>query len=997
MHKKSKSFITLMIWITLSFPLLVGQGLESSYRHHPLLELGDSLFNQQQIKEATNSYTRAKATFETEQKWDSYLYALNQLGKILLDQNDTLLQLTVANCWLKVQNQVPADHFEVAQYFFLQGQLQIKSKHTDAARLSLLKSIQIWQKHLPSSADAITKALEVLANLHIKKGEYFRASDYLKRIEAICKKHRINDHESLARIYLNSGINYRDAGATFRASDYLDQALRYYQQDPKKYLDQISNCLLVLGNSFFDADKFSLAKDYYLKTTKLLQQNSVLQSRIITTYNNLGSAYSHLGNADSAVYYFNRALSINREPNFIAQKLGESYMQYAEHFQHQTMFDSSQYYYRKSHRILNSVANHDSLEISLLWLKLAEISTFQHQNDSGFIFFNNAIITHPSIQHSDLFVDRATDLTNKVDELYEFIRIRALLLNKEYRQTSDKAKLRDALQCYNFLDSMVNVIRNGPFGDRTRRVISGAFRQNADEALTCIAALQQAGDSYEHVGFALNLMEKTRYSELFRKITKAQFRDEGLVPDSIYERELEILSTIRTNEVAQQSEDIPNFEKNQERLFEARQQLQQYKDEMSTRFPTYYHLKYDALLTIPKLQKELNKKDQLLEYFWGDSLLSIVAISSSNAKLAFVPISDSLRYWLSQTLSQISKNNEGNPSFNYTAFSHVTNNLYKTILEPFLEDQIDNIIISPDGDLSFLPFDLLITSPIQTSFRKAPYLLREKSIQYSYSSNLLFKDTEISRIRKPKLLAFAYSDQETLAVEHDQKMREIPASIHEIKTISQLFSKNRVQLFHGLEAKEAVFKKEAAHSHLLHLALHGISDTLADTRSHIVFRDIPSHEVDGNLFTHEIYDLDLSDTRLVVLSACQSGIGKHIEGEGIFSAARAFMYAGTPSVVMSLWNADDEITSRIMARLYHHLFRGASVHKAVQLAKLDYLENADHERLCQPYYWATFVALGHTAPVIPRKRKLIGILTIGSVVLLVAFIRSRSGKMKDVT
>jgi CHAT domain-containing protein len=106
--------------------------------------------------------------------------------------------------------------------------------------------------------------------------------------------------------------------------------------------------------------------------------------------------------------------------------------------------------------------------------------------------------------------------------------------------------------------------------------------------------------------------------------------------------------------------------------------------------------------------------------------------------------------------------------------------------------------------------------------------------------------------------------------------------------------------------------------------------------------------------------------KLVVLSACETGIGKNYKGEGVFSVARAFSYAGCPSVVISLWKVNDQSTSDIMGNFYKFLSQGEGIGYSLYEAKLEFLKNAD-EYSAHPAYWSSFVAFGDMSPLKSKK------------------------------
>ena len=111
------------------------------------------------------------------------------------------------------------------------------------------------------------------------------------------------------------------------------------------------------------------------------------------------------------------------------------------------------------------------------------------------------------------------------------------------------------------------------------------------------------------------------------------------------------------------------------------------------------------------------------------------------------------------------------------------------------------------------------------------------------------------------------------------------------------------------------------------------------------------------MHAHELYNMDL-DASLAVLSACETGYGKYLRGEGIASLSRGFRYAGCSNVVMSLWKAHDESTRNIMTDFYANLNEKQYISSAIRNAKLDFLQNVEDQQYAHPFYWSTFVPIG---------------------------------------
>jgi len=168
----------------------------------------------------------------------------------------------------------------------------------------------------------------------------------------------------------------------------------------------------------------------------------------------------------------------------------------------------------------------------------------------------------------------------------------------------------------------------------------------------------------------------------------------------------------------------------------------------------------------------------------------------------------------------------------------------------------------------------------------------------------------------------------------------------------------------------------------------GIADEENYLNSKLVFREEVDSVNDGFLYAPELYNLDLQQAKLAVLSACESGIGKNFRGEGTYSMARGFAYAGVPSIVMSLWKVDDMMTADLMGSFYKNLAGGKPIHKSLREAKLSFIENTD-EYGAHPANWAAFVPMGNMEVKIKRKTNpvfYIG-LVLAIITLLLTFTR----------
>ncbi|HXV64894.1 MAG TPA: CHAT domain-containing protein, partial [Vicinamibacteria bacterium] len=316
--------------------------------------------------------------------------------------------------------------------------------------------------------------------------------------------------------------------------------------------------------------------------------------------------------------------------------------------------------------------------------------------------------------------------------------------------------------------------------------------------------------------------------------------------------------------------------------------------------------------------------------------------------------------------------------------------LYETLLEPVEAwlPEGGELIVVPDDLLFYLPFEALVvdggSAEHRYDFSAATFVVERYAVSYSPSASLLDP-----RLRRPRefargLLAFGNPAFDTTA--EDQP--PLPSAEAEVEAIRDAFGGHVNGVYIGGEATEAVFKQEAEHYGVLHFATHFLSDDRQPLYSRILLAPTDGAANDGSLQTYEIFDAKLN-ADLAVLSACNTGLGRLRKGEGLIGISRAFLYAGVPSLVVSLWSVDDEATAKIMARFYEGLHSGASKKQALRQAKLDYLEASEGDKK-DPFYWAPFVLNGDwqplTLPATSRSRPPWMPVVVGCSGLVVVFL-----------
>jgi CHAT domain-containing protein len=343
------------------------------------------------------------------------------------------------------------------------------------------------------------------------------------------------------------------------------------------------------------------------------------------------------------------------------------------------------------------------------------------------------------------------------------------------------------------------------------------------------------------------------------------------------------------------------------------------------------------------------------------------------------------------------------------AYAAAANDLYNTILgpaAPMLEGK--RLLVMADGALNYVPFAALVTSiPAgKADFVTLPYLIRSNEIVYAPSASVINQlhqqaqqarsaggnassnsmliladpvfsssDARLKGGGTPVIKASDSSGGVSRQLTLDTAVGDIvgkpaaglkiPRLINtrkEANDISELAGadKTKADVWLDLDASESnVFSRDMQGYQILHFATHGLLNTEHPGFTGLVLSLVGESEGDGFLRVSEIFNLKLG-APLVMLSACETGLGKEKRGEGIMGLSRAFMYAGAPTVGVSLWAVSDRSTARLMTDFYSSYLadKNATAAGALRQAQLKMIADP---QVSAPYYWAPFVIVGDWA------------------------------------
>ncbi|MEM6380251.1 MAG: CHAT domain-containing tetratricopeptide repeat protein, partial [Bacteroidota bacterium] len=465
------------------------------------------------------------------------------------------------------------------------------------------------------------------------------------------------------------------------------------------------------------------------------------------------------------------------------------------------------------------------------------------------------------------------------------------------------------------------------------------------------AALRHLYESKQDVkpDALFQIMEKNKSRQLLEQVKDQLIRFDGPIADSIkikeYNLNIDIAYFEKVLYGAQSKTQIQRdslVDAYQDKLFQLKNDRRALLLQLQERFPNYFQLKYGSTeISISQTQQWLQQgeHDALVEYFVGDNSLFMAVITKDNWAVQQVKLDFPLEEWVTKLRCGIFEGQVDTllcSSISGADYNKLAFDLYQKLFSPLqsILANAHNILIVPDGVLNYLPFESLLTAlpNPNTDFSQYPFLIKNYSLSYAYPVQLQQAMEAKKHLKPPtkSLLAFApfFGEQDQVADslmlasrfwDAEQFRNHWPALEYnddEARLVTTLM--NGDALF-GQAATKSAFLKRAETYRIIHLATHGVADDKVGDYSYLAFQPLPDSDLESVLlYNKELYNLQLN-ADMVVLSACETGIGELKRGEGMISLARGFSYAGAKSIITTLWQIPDENTQVIVGNFYRYL------------------------------------------------------------------------------
>ncbi|MDZ4700496.1 MAG: CHAT domain-containing tetratricopeptide repeat protein [Rhodothermales bacterium] len=788
-----------------------------------------------------------------------------------------------------------------------------------------------------------------IARVHIYEEKYDRAIEYLDHALATLDTQQYMRHPLMHLIFRQKSSaqmklgHYDEAEALLQQSSQMVQA-QYGQDHPDMIQAHLSLGLLHEEKG----DMMAAMRQYEEAHAMSLRSQGDRRNETAVALLNMASVYRKLGKKAQAVASFERALGIlearGTERRTMAQAINEL-------------------------GAMQSEPDGDPDEAMALLQRAiyVNVPAFGDQNHLS----NPDIRTHQAASEDRLFdtlVLKAGVLTTLFDREGEERYVRAAY--DAYRQAGY------LVQAY--LRELSTEASQLAWVERTHVLYEPAIG-------TALRMFRLTGDAgYQEAAFAF--AEQSRGRVLASSITAARARHYANIPDSLLEREEDIrlrltyyTRSLKEEEGQLDAADSARVTLWKGKVFALKREYEALIAGFESAYPAYFKLKHQTTTaSLADIQAALHgTEDTLVEYFVGADSLYAFAVTAASVDVTATAIDSTLADDVETLRTAIVDRNTA-------AFAETGHRLYQQLvapLAPFIRGT--HVTIVPDAFLSQLPFETLLSAPAAggaPSYTGLRYLLDSYSISYAYSSTL-YVDTRVEHPPAARnFVAFApvFMDELLAGTRGAALLAEnlpapdgalnrgfLPATFDEVKSIEKLFVASRgwlgalfggkTRVFLEEQATEASIREALRDYRFVHLATHAFVSEDDPLLSGIVLLDDTTGGHDGVLELAEIYNLDLN-AELVTLSACQTGLGRQMRGEGLVGLTRGFLFAGARNVLVSLWNVQDQTTARLMTHFYEGVLAGLPKGEALRDAKRRLIASSDH--LADPFYWSPFVLNG---------------------------------------
>ena len=844
--------------------------------------------------------------------------------------------------------------------------------------------------------------------------KYDKALEVLNGVE---RGFELNRALSLA--HNNAGISNRKLGNFRDARDHFEQALVAAKDAYGEDHTGVAQIYNGLGTYYYSIRDLGTAIEYFKQTASTFEDAGEESSeRLAIVYNNIGLIYIMIDDLKNGLIYLERAQEIKVDlfgTNHLDTAIG--FHNLASHYLANEQYEEAEENYLRSLEIRKNIYgnNHPNLilpytnianlyiqteryseaeaelqkalpiglerlgeghpDVLTIYAQLGDVFTEQEKWKEAEDFYHKAV----SILINETYKPGETEIdVDKVNYPIRFVEVGKSLGDlkmKRYRSVSDTDELNEAIRMFKYAASAIDILQTQYQSESSKLQLIDSHYSIFSSAADAYYDLYNVSKDDQWLEEMLEFMERGRSRVAVELMQNVQARNFGGVPEDILREEQNLNEKVTDHfqELNLEKEKgmdadtglIRSFE---DSLFTSRRELIQFTESLEQNFPSYYELKYDrSIAGLSDIQLMLNPDESALYYVFGDENVYSIVINRNSVHIEESGKNEEIKESIEELKQAVIARDKNAYTLNAV-------DLYNSLvgsIEPLIEG--NSLLIFPDQSLHYLPFELLLEDSAEDmDYHELPYLVKKYPVQYASSATVL-KEMQNQKPENPRnMLALAPFNESISNFDNpdaDETERffsdltPLPLTSYETNKISELFSSRRSLIDFIFPEKVSVYQHDdATISRLedtsvldysfIHIASHAFVNESNPELSGILLRDDGGK--DGVLYVSDIYNIQLN-ADLVVLGACETGLGEVHKGEGMIGFTRAFTYAGASNLMVSMWRVNDQNTARMMIEFYRNIRENVSYRESLQKAKLKLIDNPE---TADPVHWAAFILNG---------------------------------------
>lgn len=863
---------------------------------------------------------------------------------------------------------VPSD-LATADACFELGKLLFTRADQSGSLTAFRKCLQIREKLLPTTDPQVASALYEIGDILYNTGSPDSSFVYFERSLRIVEQHYGPESNPFSRQLNLLGRCRLYSGNPEKGLELCEKALAIQLKISPLPVRNLSSTYYTLGMCYkslhrYDEALYCFQKNLEYKVLAVPDNPKIFPG----TYSEIGSVYLEKKDIEMAAFYFEKSVDI------MVQIRGDTQWTYAYTCRDmarlrclQKNYQESEEWYLKAIGWLKFQYNRYNEDAAVWMTELGAAQTAAGKFAEALDNFTTANTVFRDILGPDnnLQYKAESGLGN--------------LFREKYLRSGDMADLETSRRWFAAAEKSADRLIRFESAPLTRKKWLAETKRVFEGALTTELLFQDRFQDSTAFKNAWHLSETMHGFELFAATSEVNALHTAHIPAELLDQEKtmrrQIIDLQREHRHLVEEMELPLTDTlvltNNALLFAQNKSYRQLISLFEKDYPEYHQLKYNFKnIPFDSLQKRLGTDQTLVEYFTGDTVIYALIINHDTHQLVAIPRHFPLDQWITQFREGINSALLSGAEYESKLGLYATtaNQLYENLIVPIAGRLRQEVIIIPDGPLNFIPFEALLSAPPKdlSNFKTYPFWVKDKSVGYAVSATMLDRAMRPpnSNHLQGNVLAFApffFGDTTLAAARLDQELalrkgfQPLPFTGEEILRVRKRMGGESI-IFNGKDAVVQQFMDLAPHYRILHLATHGKANMRTGEFSYLAFYSPADSLFQGRLYVSDIYNLRLR-ADLVMLSACETGLGEWFDGEGVVSLARAFSFAGARSVVTALWSVNDQSTLDLTDYFYKALSEGKTKNTALAGAKREYLKNhpgaASH-----PFYWAGFVQSG---------------------------------------